>query len=391
MHKEWRWNLSASAYYAIRTAECFGRFRFALIHVFLFIFVGGEQQAQSQFAAASFSKVVISEESKTDKAGSVLSEFAKFGFGLRAFVENSFTGEGKFVFDVNTVRLYSKFIYGETKLTINASTQKSGGRHIVRLLDGILQIENLDGLNLWMGRHVSPNSRSNLSGVFYLSAWDFPFVERYPTGFGGRDVGLTFWGKQFDQRLTYYLGLYRGLSSKDLPLSEPLATVRVMYALWDIESGYYTSNSYLGKKEIISIGVSTSFQSFDQPGEDAKGRLSFVGIDALFEKRIAENNVLTFETGLSILRTNNISTPQQIAGNGMELIVAYCFLNTLSISDVQPFLRLQRFFGENNDGYECGLNCFQDGQNTRIGLVYSVRNRGGTNEKVFKIGLQIQR
>ncbi|MFY9269254.1 MAG: porin [Candidatus Manganitrophaceae bacterium] len=80
----------------------------------------------------------------------------------------------------------------------------------VRLLDGVIKFGFNDYINLWVGRFLPPSDRSNLSGPYYLNAWDFPFVQMYPNVFSGRDDGASLWGQVGGGKFKYQVGTFNG-------------------------------------------------------------------------------------------------------------------------------------------------------------------------------------
>ena len=79
----------------------------------------------------------------------------------------------------------------------------------MRILDAIAKFEVHDLFNVWVGRMLPPSDRSNLSGPFYLNAWDFPYVQfGYPNIFQGRDDGVAIWGQWGGGVLKYQIGAF---------------------------------------------------------------------------------------------------------------------------------------------------------------------------------------
>ena len=91
-------------------------------------------------------------------------------------------------FAVDSMRLYTGGqIHKNIKLTFNTE-QDSGNGNAARVLDAIAQLEFSDEFNIWAGRFLPPSDRSNLDGPYYLTTYDFPFVQNYPALFAGRSA-----------------------------------------------------------------------------------------------------------------------------------------------------------------------------------------------------------
>ncbi|MGH6869131.1 MAG: hypothetical protein ACREDA_09760, partial [Methylocella sp.] len=141
-------------------------------------------------------------------------------------------GDGKSTiarYNIDDFRIYSNLSLNQyVKATVNTERAPLGP---FRILDAYGQLEPMDEVNVWVGQLLPPSDRSNLYGPFYLSEWYFPgLVSQYPTRFFGRDLGGTVWGKLFDKKIVYSVGIFAGhnrmlgLSNQD---ANPLFAARV--------------------------------------------------------------------------------------------------------------------------------------------------------------------
>ncbi|MFP6661583.1 MAG: hypothetical protein VCB78_09000, partial [Myxococcota bacterium] len=80
----------------------------------------------------------------------------------------------------------------------------------VTLLDGVAKFEFNEYLNIWGGQFLPPSDRANLSGPYYLNTWAFPFVQKYPAVYAGRDRGAAVWGQVQGGKFKYQLGVFDG-------------------------------------------------------------------------------------------------------------------------------------------------------------------------------------
>jgi hypothetical protein len=137
----------------------------------------------------------------------------------------------------------------------------------ITLLDVIAQFDLHDAFHLWLGRMLVPSDRSNFSGPYFMSAWNYPGIYSVPgKGFAvvapksdylGRSVGATAWGQFLDGMVKYYVGSYQ----LDNPNVSPLFSGRVNIALLNPEPGYYHGSTYYGTKNIVAIGIGAQAQS----------------------------------------------------------------------------------------------------------------------------------
>jgi hypothetical protein len=147
--------------------------------------------------------------------------------------------------------------------TTPGSLPPAGGS--LTALDLIAQLDLDDAFHIWAGRMIIPSDRSDFSGPFFMSAWNYPGVYSVagpPIFVGpkadylGRGVGGTLWGELQGGVLKYYAGAYQ----LDQASGSPLFSGRLNLALLSPEPGYYSSSSYFGQKQIVAIGVGAQAQ-----------------------------------------------------------------------------------------------------------------------------------
>ncbi|MEM8960481.1 MAG: porin [Acidobacteriota bacterium] len=130
--------------------------------------------------------------------------------------------------------------------------------------DFFVTYTHTQALKLDFGLILIPTSRNSTQSAATHLASDygpFSFLNSAPTNSRiGRDYGVQARGSLADNRVEYRLGVYDGNRGEDA--SAPLRYAgRLMYHVFDTETGmYYTGNS-LGTKRFLSFGV--SFDSED--------------------------------------------------------------------------------------------------------------------------------
>jgi len=159
---------------------------------------------------------------------------------------------------------WSASLYAVAQSTPGAIPPTGG---TITLLDLIAQFDLHDYFHLWLGRMLVPSDRSNFSGPYFMSAWNYPGIYAVPgKGFAvvapksdylGRSVGGTAWGQFGEGLVKYYLGTYQ----LDQPGVSPLFSGRINVSLLNPEPGYYNGSTYYGTKNIVAIGVGAQAQS----------------------------------------------------------------------------------------------------------------------------------
>jgi hypothetical protein len=125
------------------------------------------------------------------------------------------------------------------------------------------------------GYMLPPMAHNAIQGAGTLYSWDyfmFTFLSTANTLLGsqaspvGRDLGLQLRGLLLDGHLEYRAGLFQGLRDADTATNVGSnnffrATGRIQVNLLDAEPGFFYAGTYLGKKKILSFGISGDTQS----------------------------------------------------------------------------------------------------------------------------------
>ncbi|HTB61484.1 MAG TPA: hypothetical protein VLC06_26635 [Polyangia bacterium] len=125
------------------------------------------------------------------------------------------------------------------------------------------------------GYMLPPMAHNAVQGAGTLYSWDyfmFTFLSTANTLFGsqsspvGRDLGVQLRGLLFDGHLEYRAGLFQGLRDTDTATNVGSnnffrAVGRIQVNLLDAEPGFFYAGTYLGKKKILSFGISGDTQS----------------------------------------------------------------------------------------------------------------------------------
>jgi hypothetical protein len=345
-------------------------------------------------------------------------QWVNLGFGIRPTFTDTQRGAGnggwKTQGDVESLRLYGSASFSEyIKATLNTQTTLTDRMEI---LDGIVQFEPREYLNVWAGRLLPPSDRANLDGPYYLANWPYPGVaSRYPgTAAAGRMNGVTVWGKYFDKRLVYSAGVYEGhneIFAASNTGQNPLLAARIVYNFLDPEPNpaYYESSTYFGTVDVLTLAIAAQHQTDGAGTVFKRGDFNAWNIDGLFEKRLGAYGAITFEGAYYRYYTGgvvDVSTsfanagPTSIVGGlaqgGAWLAgVAYLIPYDVWVGKFQPNFRFQEF----NDSlahtsqkeYDIGLTYVIKGHNARITANYGIYQASyQKNQDKFTLGLQLQ-
>lgn len=299
----------------------------------------------------------------------------------------------------------------------------SGAGDVI-VLDAIGKFEFNDYFNLWGGRQLVPANRAELDGPFFQNTFDFNKTPFYPQDFGnfsagrfGRDDGANLWGALTpDKRLTYVVGIFDGLDGGANQSDNPLFAGRISYNFLNVEQnpGYYTSSTYFGTAgDVFTVALAIQHQAAGTGTEANPGDFTGFNTDALFEKVLPNDGVLTlegeykyFDADLSAAALADPACFCLFDGDAWTATGLYLFPEKIGIGQFQPYVR----YTKNNPDHssdrseiEAGINYVIDGFNARVSLFYqhgdiATKGRrwvpdltGDTGEvNAFKIGLQLQ-
>ncbi|NRA03179.1 MAG: hypothetical protein HRU00_11335 [Myxococcales bacterium] len=271
----------------------------------------------------------------------------------------------------------------------------------LQVLDGVLKFEFDDVVNIWAGRFLPPSDRANLSGPYYLNAYQFPFVSQYPSIFAGRDDGAAYWGQIGGGMFKWQVGAFDGIEGCGTCDDNLLYAGRVVLNLWDPEPGYYNASTYYGEKQILAIGLAAQAQ------DDAfalGGDFDAWNVDVLVEK--------TFDFGVVSLQGAYYDYDRDGEGTVSNEGDAYFVLASILFPQefgpgkwkgkFEPFVRYQEFdpdgctacdAASDHERWDFGVNYVLRGHNARITAKYG-RDRASlvdtSAKNIFLVGLQFQ-
>ncbi|HEY0705925.1 MAG TPA: hypothetical protein VGG33_03970, partial [Polyangia bacterium] len=274
----------------------------------------------------------------------------------------------------------------------------SGTKSTASILDLIGKFEFADAFNVWFGRMLVPSDRSNFSGPWFMSAWNYPgFYQPGPPtgprqGAFGRNDGATVWGQFGGGLLKYYAGAF-GLSE---PGSSPLYTSRINLSLINPEPGYYHSSTYYGGKDILALGLSAQYQKNGSVGPAPVGGMapiddfSGVSADLLFEKNTGAGTI-DLEGAFYLFNGDN-----ELVENHFYALASYLIPGEIGIGRLQPLVRYQQATpkagGTNWKIMDAQIGYAIKEYAARLALGYQRKDLGGDSvSNAFILGIQLQK
>lgn len=225
--------------------------------------------------------------------------------------------------------------------TPNTVTEGAGPiKFQAQALDLVGQLDFMDEFHVWLGRMLTPTDRSNFSGVWFMSPWNYPGVYADGSYFGprgteevGREVGAVIWGNDPSGKFKYYAGVM----DLDNPELSPLIVGRINYAIVGEEPGFYSSSTYYGAKDIVALGVAAQYQeeSIDEVDDDLVG----FNADLLAEFNVPGTGTITGEVGYY---HEDGPTSVFAAKDGYYALASYLTPEPVGLGKIQIMARLQQ-------------------------------------------------
>ena len=170
-------------------------------------------------------------------------------------------------------------------------------------------------LKVQVGRMYVPFTRAfGTESTFALLALDIPWTQGgvrgatfYP-GKVGRDDGLVVWGNLAKDRLQYRVGVTEGVEDATNPSDAVRLAGRLAINLFEPETAWFNSGTYLGTKRVLAIGAGFDSQS-DLTLAGRLGEDYFAWTVDVFLDHLVGRGAWTVETAL--IQTDN--TPGAVA------------------------------------------------------------------------------
>ncbi|RUM28561.1 MAG: hypothetical protein DSY42_08185 [Aquifex sp.] len=260
-------------------------------------------------AGAVFSLGILAESAKAVTVRVNEEQVLKFGF--RGIIDATLKDKrsdgdtSDIVFSHREARIYAKYrlnkiiSFGFQAMLWSAKNLDAPGpEDSIEVIDSFINLAFAPEFNVIAGSYKVPFERH--SGL--QSGWTVLFptgpaygvkgfftnpVAHKPFRSGSRSAGLTFWGNIADGMFKYYVGVF-DTDDETKTDGEPKTafSIRVQFTPtmmgYKPEKGYVLKNTYVGKKDVLTIGISYANQDFRGNGYDTQDSL---GIDLMWEQK----------------------------------------------------------------------------------------------------------
>lgn len=228
----------------------------------------------------------------------------------------------------------------------NGNARPAGSSGYASIMDMILKIDLVDELHLWAGRLLVPSDRSNFSGPFFMSPWNYPGVYAVgskggfigpKTGANGRDDGLVVWGEFMGGKAKYFAGAF----NLDNAVQHPLYSGRINLALWGDEPGFWGSSTYYGEKNLVAIGGGYQYQKDGSGNIDPATLNGDTDLDIAIGDLLAEASLPGVGT-FSLEGTYYHFDKGEPARQAFYVLASFLTADYLGVGRLQPLVRWQQ-------------------------------------------------
>lgn len=282
----------------------------------------------------------------------------------------------------------------------------------IEILDAIAKFEFMPEFNIWAGRMLTPADRIEMNGPYYGLTWNQYTVPLLPSdqfgnaGLYGRDEGVTAWGTL--GKFQYAVGIFDGLEGGANVDDNFLYAGRFAFNFLTMENNpaYYTSSTYYGGGgDVFTVALSLQHQSDGTGTAAAPGDFTAYIVDALFEKPLTNNGVITLEGEYKVFDADNsaiaLADPTCFClfdGDSYFVTATYLFPQEVGIGKFQPYVRWNENMpdaGADSDLLEIGLNYVISGHNARLNFNWrtgdaNASGAAGSDVDAFLVGVQFQ-
>lgn len=277
--------------------------------------------------------------------------------------------------------------------------------------DLIAQVKIADGFQIWGGRLLVPSDRSNFSGPFFMSPWNYPgfYKANLPPvgpmeGPNGRNQGITVWGNLVDDKFKYFLGVY-GIDQGGPNLATPAAganpfySARVSYTFQGSEPGYFGSSTYYGDKSVTTLGAGGQYQkdgSVD-PTTNAPTDTFIAMGDLLTEQAVPDVGTFTFEGQFyGFNKGYQFAQGTFSPHEAFYALLSYLTPENIGVGKLQPLIRWQQTIDPAWTIMDAALAYVMKEYDARLVLTYEHIDTGTTNgvanvSNALQFGVQLQK
>ena len=334
------------------------------------------------------------------------------GFRLQVlgiFTERDLDGDGNFdSFDDFRIRRARFRLKGTVNDHFGMFFQTDVSGNDIQMIDAYIHLKKDAKLQAFIGQHLAPSGRQNITSSGTLLALDRPGVIYKALTWGGRalstfdtatyvdsdsgirgpaqvrDTGVTLFGVNSGGGTThfkYYLGMYDGTPGPGTDSERMTARLQVNFG--DPEPSFYSVATYLGGKDTVGIGLSYDTQSDVASSRTPLTDYTYWNVDVFADKPIGGGRWLTLEAAYLDLDLNNANL--QAEGDGF-----YVQAGVLSASQKwQPWFLYEDWSAKAASGkgsydlWRIGISYFMEKHNANLKIGYeefsAAANIGSSN------------
>jgi hypothetical protein len=319
----------------------------------------------------------------------------------RLLVAGTLFGQFEYFFDTDYPNLFLATNDAPTA-TANAATSKATPGMNVQ--DAFITWKPMgDMIKVDAGYMLPPMAHNAVQGATTLYSWDyfaFSFLSTANTLLGstaspvGRDAGVQFRGLFLDGHIDLRLGLFQGLRATDQPATMGMtateigsnnffrATGRLQINLLDAEPGFFYAGTYLGKKKILSLGITG----------DTQKSYHYYGGDVFVDMPLGPG-----------IFTAQINVVHMTGGTFIALAKQTAFMSEIGYNfagfNISPIARVEQLWGGTSSGGVTsvdqtraggGVAFWPYGHNTNLKAFYMHDAQTGTAHAANQVNVQWQ-
>jgi len=207
----------------------------------------------------------------------------------------------------------------------------------------------------------------------------------YPSNIG-RDDSITLWGSVIDDKLQYRLMIGEGVESKTTNPDDNLRYAgRLSYNVFDTETGWFNSGTYLGKKNILAIGIGADTQESLMLGGTEKEDYQGMTADVHYDRPLGcgvltvQASYIDIENAVNGVTWTNLSAGDD--GSIISLMAGYFCECKIGPGQLQPFLHYSLIDSDENDA----LTGMEEDSTTVYGLGLNYYLKGAANKLTAEV------
>jgi hypothetical protein len=295
-----------------------------------------------------------------------------------------------------------------------AGTSTGGGTFAdFSIEDLIAQFKAAKEFQIWAGRLLVPSDRSNFSGPFFTSPWNYPgFYKAGAAPIGpmegpnGRNQGVTVWGNVADDKFKYYAGVY-GIDQGGPTFegngtgANPFYSARLSYTFQGSEPGYFGSSTYYGDKSVVTLGVGAQYMKDGSVDPTSTAMVkpqkdTVIGMADLLAEEATDAGTFTFEGQFYAFNSGyQFSGPTQPYSPKEAFYALFSYLTpqNIGVGKLQPLIRWQQTADPAWTVVDVALAYVMKAYDCRLVLNYEHTDLGsdGGVANALEFGVQLQK